>query len=48
MRLKVIGLHAQNMNYNHIRLNSQHKWRDLYDHSMNTKIFTLMMNKIVI
>ena len=48
MRLKEIGLHAQNMNYKNIGLNSQHKWQDLCDHSMNTRIFTLIMNKIVI
>ena len=29
---------------NHSRLNSQHDWEDLYDHSMNTRI----TNKIII
>ena len=34
---------------NHPRLNSQHNWRDLYDHLTSTKIiFTLIMNKILI
>ena len=31
---------------NHPRFNSQYNWGDLYNHSMSTIIFTLMMNKI--
>ena len=43
MCLKQIELHAQNM----ITI-SQHNWGDLYDHLMNTSIFTLIMNKMFI
>ena len=32
---------------NHSDLNNQHDWRDLYDHSMSTRLF-LTMNKIYI
>ena len=31
---------------NHSRPNSQHKWGSLYDHSMSTRIFNLIMNYI--
>ena len=36
---------------NHFRLNSQHKWEGgggVYDHLMSTKIFTLILRKIII
>ena len=33
---------------NRSRLNSQHNWRDLYDHLTSTRIFTLRINKIFI
>jgi len=40
-RLKDFGLHAQNTQTIHSKLNSQHNWgRDLYDHLMSTGIFT--------
>ena len=33
---------------NYSRLNSQHNWRDLYEHFMSTRIFNLIMHKIII
>ena len=33
-----------NVMADHYRLNSQQNWEDLYDHLMNMRIFTLMMN----
>ena len=44
--LKEIGLHAQNMIT--ILSLSQHDWGDLYDHLLSTKIFTLIIYKIII
>ena len=35
-------------NDNHSKLNSQHKWGDLYAKIMSIRIFTLIMNKIII
>ena len=29
------------------KINNRHDWKDLYDHLMSTRIFTLIMNKIV-
>jgi len=29
-------------NDNHLRLDSQHNWADLYDHLMSTEVFTLI------
>jgi hypothetical protein len=42
--IKIIGLCAQNMLQCDInsRLNSQHNWRDLYNHLMSARIFTLI------
>ena len=34
--------------YHHSRLNNQHDWGDLYEHLIDTKTFTLMMNRIFI
>ena len=47
---KIIGLCAQNILQCDInsRLNSQHNWRDLYNHLMSARIFTLITNKIFI
>ena len=42
--LKEIGLCTQNYS----RFNNQHEWKNLYDHLMNIRIFTLIMNKIFI
>ena len=47
MCLKEIGLRAQNM-ITIFRLNSQHKWGDLYDYLMSTTIFTLILHKILV
>ena len=32
----------------HSRLNSEHDWRDIYDHLMSLRMFTLTLNKIFI
>ena len=32
---------------NHSRFNGQYNWDELYDHLMSTRIFTLIMNKMV-
>ena len=47
MCLKEIGVSAQNM-LNHSRLNSQHNWGGLYDHSMSMRIFTVIVKMIFI
>ena len=47
MCLKEIGLWAQNW-LTTLGSNSQQNWGDLYDHVMNSRIFTLTMNKIFI
>ena len=47
MSLEEIGLRAQNMT-TISKLNSLHKWGDLYDHLMSTKIFTLILHEIFI
>ena len=44
---KEIGVSAQNM-LNHSRLNSQHNWGGLYDHSMSMRIFTVIVKMIFI
>jgi hypothetical protein len=47
MCLKEIGVSAQNM-LNHSRLNSQHNWGGLYDHSMSMRTFTVIVKMIFI
>ena len=34
--------------FKHSRLNNEHHWRDLCDHLMRKRIFTLIMNKVYI
>ena len=47
MCLKEIGLHAQNM-ITIVSLTINMIGGDLYDHLLSTKIFTLIINKIII
>ena len=47
MCFKEIGLCVQDYE-NHSKLDGRHNQRDLYDRSMSTRIFTLIINRIFI